>query len=70
MEECGMRGKMRGAVLSFDGSVHNLNEYIEISTKDVAKSVGPDLVDEVFTQKLGVLISQDRRNVTRSKRKA
>ncbi|KAM7500166.1 hypothetical protein LguiA_024580 [Lonicera macranthoides] len=43
-----------------DGSVHNLNEYIEISTKDVAKSVGPDLVDEVFTQKLGVLVSESQ----------
>ncbi|CAK9182297.1 unnamed protein product, partial [Ilex paraguariensis] len=43
-----------------DGTVHNLNEYIEVSPADAARSIGVDLIDEVFTQKLGVLVSENQ----------
>ncbi|CAK9182406.1 unnamed protein product [Ilex paraguariensis] len=47
-------------IVAEDGTVHNLNEYIEVSPADAARSIGVDLIDEVFTQKLGVLVSENQ----------
>ncbi|XP_057784714.1 protein N-terminal glutamine amidohydrolase [Salvia miltiorrhiza] len=41
-----------------DGTAHNLNEYIAMSSLDVVKSIGADAVDTVVTQKLGVLVGE------------
>ncbi|KAA8517106.1 hypothetical protein F0562_017399 [Nyssa sinensis] len=48
------------AIVAEDGTVHNLNEYIEISTADVVKNVGVDLLNAAFTQKFGVLLSDSQ----------
>lgn len=40
--------------------VHNLNEYLAMSSLDVTKSIGADTVDVVLTQKLGVLVGESR----------
>ncbi|KAL7169004.1 hypothetical protein ACSBR2_034096 [Camellia fascicularis] len=42
------------AIVAEDGTVHNVNEYIEISTAGLAKDIGVDLIDAVHSQKLGV----------------
>lgn len=41
-----------------DGTVHNLNEYMEMSAAEVAKKIEPHLISAVQSQKLGVLISE------------
>ncbi|KAK3010165.1 hypothetical protein RJ639_011410, partial [Escallonia herrerae] len=46
-------------IVAEDGTVHNLNEYIEMSAANVVKNIGADLVDAVYTQKFGVLIGQN-----------
>ncbi|CAL5420834.1 unnamed protein product [Camellia sinensis] len=43
------------AIVGEDGTVHSLNEYIEISTAGLAKDIGVDLIDAVHSQKLGIL---------------
>ncbi|KAL0453108.1 UNVERIFIED_CONTAM: protein N-terminal glutamine amidohydrolase [Sesamum latifolium] len=43
-------------IVAEDGTAHNLNEYMEMSSADVVKSVGPDTIDAVLTEKLGVLL--------------
>ncbi|KAK4404863.1 protein N-terminal glutamine amidohydrolase [Sesamum angolense] len=45
-------------IVAEDGTAHNLNEYMEMSSADVVKSVGLDTIDAVLTQKLGVLVSE------------
>ncbi|PIN24576.1 hypothetical protein CDL12_02693 [Handroanthus impetiginosus] len=45
-------------IVAEDGTTHNLNEYMEMSSVDVVKSIGPDALDAVLTQKLGVLVSE------------
>ncbi|XP_059668412.1 protein N-terminal glutamine amidohydrolase [Cornus florida] len=47
------------AIVAEDGTVHNLNQYNEISTADV-KNVGIDSTDAVFVQKFGVLVSENQ----------
>ncbi|KAF5941015.1 hypothetical protein HYC85_022182, partial [Camellia sinensis] len=46
------------AIVAEDGTVHSLNEYIEISTAGLAKDIGVDLIDAVHSQKLGVTVSE------------
>ncbi|CAL5351940.1 unnamed protein product [Camellia sinensis] len=46
------------AIVAEDGTVHNVNEYIEISTAGLAKDIGVDLIDAVHSQKLGVMVSE------------
>ncbi|KAI3819941.1 hypothetical protein L1987_13794 [Smallanthus sonchifolius] len=48
------------AIVAEDGTVHNLNQYIEMSTKDVLKDVGEDSVNAVFTKQLGVLVGESQ----------
>lgn len=48
------------AFVSTDGTAHNLNEYMDMSSLDVIKSIGPETVDTVLTQKLGVLASENQ----------
>lgn len=38
--------------------MHNLSEYIEMRSADVATDVGADLINAVFTEKLGVVIGE------------
>lgn len=46
--------------ISTDGTLHNLNEYMEMSSVDVVKTVGNDTVDAVISQKFGVLLSENQ----------
>ncbi|XP_076899830.1 protein N-terminal glutamine amidohydrolase-like [Bidens hawaiensis] len=48
------------SIVAEDGSVHNLNQYIEMSTKDVLKVVGEDSVNAVLTEQLGVLVGESQ----------
>lgn len=43
-------------IVAEDGTVHNLNEYMEMSSADVVKSIGDDTKDNVYAQRLGVLV--------------
>lgn len=43
---------------SADGTVHNLNQYIEIRAADVVTNLGDDSINAVFNQKLGVIVSE------------
>ncbi|KAI3471603.1 hypothetical protein Pfo_028253 [Paulownia fortunei] len=47
-------------IVAEDGTTHNLNEYMEMSSVDVVKSIGADTVDMVLTQKLGVLVGESQ----------
>ncbi|KAK6149145.1 hypothetical protein DH2020_016670 [Rehmannia glutinosa] len=47
-------------IVAEDGTTHNLNEYMEMSSVDVVKNIGADTVDMVSTQKLGVLVSESK----------
>ncbi|KAL7169007.1 hypothetical protein ACSBR2_034099 [Camellia fascicularis] len=46
------------AIVAEDGTVHSLNEYIEISTAGLAKDIGVDLIDAIHSQKLSVTVSE------------
>lgn len=48
------------AIVAEDETVHNLNEYMDISTADVVHNVGADLINAVFTEKFGVLVGEDQ----------
>ncbi|KAL6555397.1 hypothetical protein OROGR_006655 [Orobanche gracilis] len=48
------------AIVAEDGTTHNLNEYMEMSSSDVVKSIGADTIETVLTQKLGVLVSDSQ----------
>ncbi|XP_044505752.1 protein N-terminal glutamine amidohydrolase [Mangifera indica] len=45
-------------IVAEDNTVHNLSEYIEMRSADVATDVGVDLINAVFTEKLGVVIGE------------
>ncbi|XP_022013004.1 protein N-terminal glutamine amidohydrolase isoform X3 [Helianthus annuus] len=47
-------------IVAQDGTVHNLNQFIEMSTKDVLEDVGEDSVNAVFTKQLGVLVGESQ----------
>ncbi|XP_021893306.1 protein N-terminal glutamine amidohydrolase isoform X1 [Carica papaya] len=46
-------------IVAEDGTVHNLNEYIEIQASDAAKEFQGDLMNDV-NQKFGVLINENQ----------
>ncbi|XP_057488033.1 protein N-terminal glutamine amidohydrolase-like [Actinidia eriantha] len=48
------------AIVAEDGTVHNLNEYMEISTTNAVKDIGVEVVNAVYSQKLGVLVSENQ----------
>lgn len=43
-----------------DGTVHNLNEYLAMSSVDAIKNIGADTVDAALAQKLGVLVGESQ----------
>ncbi|KAB2013088.1 hypothetical protein ERO13_D09G118100v2 [Gossypium hirsutum] len=45
-------------IVAEDGSVHNLNEYMEIRAADVLTDLPPELTSAVFGQKHGVVIGE------------
>ncbi|KAB5551792.1 hypothetical protein DKX38_009103 [Salix brachista] len=47
-------------IVAEDGTVHNLNEYMEIHASDELKNMEADLINSVFTQQLGVVISENQ----------
>uniref|UniRef100_A0A6N2K961 Protein N-terminal glutamine amidohydrolase n=1 Tax=Salix viminalis TaxID=40686 RepID=A0A6N2K961_SALVM len=47
-------------IVAEDGTVHNLNEYMEIHASDELKNMEADLINSVFTQQLGVAISENQ----------
>lgn len=48
------------AIVAEDGSLHNLNEYIEMSSADILKNIDADAVNAVSTQRCGVLVDQSQ----------
>ncbi|OAY40437.1 protein N-terminal glutamine amidohydrolase isoform X1 [Manihot esculenta] len=47
-------------IVAEDGTVHNLNEYMEIYASNELTDMGADSVNLVFNQKHGVVISESR----------
>ncbi|KAL6138092.1 hypothetical protein ACLB2K_063378 [Fragaria x ananassa] len=47
-------------IVSQDGTVHNLNDYFDISATDVVKEAGYDMINAVFTEKFGVVIGENQ----------
>nr|XP_043636608.1 protein N-terminal glutamine amidohydrolase isoform X2 [Erigeron canadensis] len=47
-------------IVAEDGTVHNLNQYIDMSTKDVLKDLGEDSVNVVYIEQLGVLVGESQ----------
>lgn len=43
-----------------DKTAHNLNEYNEIRAAEVSVNVEPDLINAVYTNKLGVVLSENQ----------
>ncbi|KAM2650146.1 hypothetical protein EV1_014176 [Malus domestica] len=43
-----------------DGTVHNLDGYFQIRAKDAVTGTGVDLINAVFTQKLGVFATENQ----------
>lgn len=41
-----------------DATVHNLDEYMKISSAEVVKNVEDDAINAVFTQKFGIVVSE------------
>lgn len=52
---------LEAGILYFaDGTVHNLNDYFDISATDVVKEAGYDMINAVFTEKFGVVIGENQ----------
>ncbi|XP_050382230.1 protein N-terminal glutamine amidohydrolase [Argentina anserina] len=47
-------------IVSEDGTVHNLNDYFNISATDVVKEASYDMSNAVFTEKLGVVVGENQ----------
>ncbi|PON38859.1 Protein N-terminal glutamine amidohydrolase, alpha beta roll [Parasponia andersonii] len=47
-------------IIAKDGTVHNLNEYMEIHLSDVMKNVEVDSIIVVFSEKLGVVVGENQ----------
>ncbi|TXG70366.1 hypothetical protein EZV62_005301 [Acer yangbiense] len=47
-------------IVAEDNNVHNLNEYIEIRTKDISTNVGAKLINGVSNKKLGVAMNENQ----------
>ncbi|GMH29387.1 hypothetical protein Nepgr_031230 [Nepenthes gracilis] len=41
-----------------DGTIHNLNEYVEIRNTDVVSKVEIDSLEAVYTQRLGIVVGE------------
>ncbi|XP_071909256.1 protein N-terminal glutamine amidohydrolase-like [Coffea arabica] len=46
------------AIVAEDGTVHNLNEYINFSAVEVLENVEADSVNAVFNQRFGIVVSE------------
>ncbi|KAG5555705.1 hypothetical protein RHGRI_006373 [Rhododendron griersonianum] len=46
-----------------DGTVHNLNEYMEIIAADVVSNVGSDSIIAVRSHKLGIVVNETQLEV-------
>ncbi|KAH9679128.1 hypothetical protein WN944_024417 [Citrus x changshan-huyou] len=47
-------------IVAEDKTEHNLNEYNEIRAAEVSVNVEPDLINAVYTNKLGVVLSENQ----------
>ncbi|KAK3217861.1 hypothetical protein Dsin_011831 [Dipteronia sinensis] len=47
-------------IVAEDKTVHNLNEYIEIRAEDISTNVGAELINDVSTKKLGVVMNKNQ----------
>ncbi|GAY53712.1 hypothetical protein CUMW_151180 [Citrus unshiu] len=47
-------------IVAEDKTEHNLNEYNEIRADEVSVNVEPDLIHAVYTNKLGVVLSENQ----------
>nr|GEW34560.1 protein N-terminal glutamine amidohydrolase [Tanacetum cinerariifolium] len=47
-------------IVAEDGTVHNLNQYMDMSTKDVLKDIEKESIGGVFTEQLGVLVGENQ----------
>ncbi|XP_071717357.1 protein N-terminal glutamine amidohydrolase [Rutidosis leptorrhynchoides] len=47
-------------IVAEDGTVHNLNQYIDMSSKDLLKDLEQDTINAVFTKQLGVLVGESQ----------
>ncbi|KAI8562273.1 hypothetical protein RHMOL_Rhmol03G0022400 [Rhododendron molle] len=47
-----------GPIVAEDGTVHNLNEYMEIIAADVVSNVGSDSIIAVRSHKLGIVVNE------------
>lgn len=47
-------------IVAEDGTVHNLNQYMDMSTKDVLKEIEKDSISAVFTEQLGILVGENQ----------
>ncbi|CAI9099919.1 OLC1v1036815C1 [Oldenlandia corymbosa var. corymbosa] len=47
-------------IVAEDGTVHNLNEYMEISAAEALRNVEAGTVDAVFSEKFGVVVSESQ----------
>ncbi|KAH9648396.1 protein N-terminal glutamine amidohydrolase [Citrus sinensis] len=47
-------------IVAEDKTAHNLNEYNEIRADEVSVNVEPDLIHAVYTNKLGVVLSENQ----------
>lgn len=45
-------------LVSADGTRHNLNEYMKISSAEVAKNIENDGINAVFTRRYGIVVSE------------
>ncbi|CAA0812755.1 Protein N-terminal glutamine amidohydrolase [Striga hermonthica] len=45
-------------IVAEDGTAHNLNEYMEMSSVDIVKSIGAETISTVQSEKLGVLVGE------------
>ncbi|KAJ6921864.1 protein N-terminal glutamine amidohydrolase [Populus alba x Populus x berolinensis] len=47
-------------IVAEDGTIHNLNEYMEIHASDESTNMEADLINSVFTHQLGVVIGENQ----------
>lgn len=52
--------KLSTYITCADGTVHNLNEYMDIQRSEALKTIEADSVAAVFTEKLGVVVGQNQ----------
>ncbi|KAK3446676.1 hypothetical protein EUGRSUZ_A02346 [Eucalyptus grandis] len=47
-------------IVAEDGTVHNLNEYMDIKAADAVENVDDGVINTVHSEKLGIVIKQDQ----------